>query len=365
MKPITRFILLALAALAIPMAIPAQTTQKLTAAKINEYGLIYTLPTTVVDVTVETEKTVCQPGEFYLYAKKHLGIEPIVEPSQSYTLKSVVITPRGIADENERYLIQFKSGSTPFIVINDRDFPLAVNTEEIFTPESQDLPQPIEAQPTILQSPAATQAMTAEMLQSTSSAKRAELAAARIFELRQSRSDIISGSADNMPSDGQAMQLALDNLASQEKALTAMFVGTTQTSTQVRTFTITLPDSGTDRPAEIVVARISALDGIVDSDNLSGDPLRLNVKITQRGTLPKNDKGETKRFPKGGLAYRIPGSATLTASFRGQTVTTADIDVAQYGVVFGLEPNLFSDKKAPAYAIFNPTTGAIVEIGTK
>lgn len=361
----TARLILSLAALATTLTLSAQTTQKLTASKINEYGLIYTLPTTVVDITVETEKTVCQPGEFYLYAKKYLGMEPIVEPSEVHTLKSVVMTPRGVADETERYLVQFKSGSTPFIVINDRDFPLAINSDEVFAPELPAIPQAVEPQPTILQSPAAAQAMTAEMLQSTSSAKRAELAAARIFELRQSRSDIISGSADNMPSDGQAMQLALDNLASQEKALTAMFVGTTQTSTQVRTFTLKLPSADTDRPAETIVARISALDGIVDSDNLSGDPLRLEVKITARGTLPKNDKGEVKRFPKGGLAYRIPGTATLTVSFRGQTAATADIDVAQYGVVFGLDPNLFTDKKAPAYAIFNPSTGAIVEIGTK
>ncbi len=38
--------------------------------------------------------------------------------------------------------------------------------------------------------------------------------------------------------------------------------------------------------------------------------------------------------------------------------------MAQMGVVFGLEPNLFTDKKEPAYVIFDPTTGAIRELGT-
>lgn len=357
-------LLIALTITAAAISANAQNTQKLTANKLNEYGLIYTLPKTAVYVTIEAEKTVKQPGEFFRYAKKYLGINPITEPSTTYRLGSITLWSHGIADEKEQYLAQFKSGSTPFIIINDNNCPLSVNNEKEIIDVVFTLPQPVAAQPTILQTPAATQAMTAEMLQSQSSAKRAELAAARIFEIRQSRSEIISGTAENMPTDGQAMQLALDNLNAQETALTAMFAGTTQTSTQVETFSITLPE-GNDNHWETVVARLSVLDGIVDSGNLSGDPIKLTLDVTSRGQLPKNDKGEEKRFPKGGLAYRIPGSADVAVSFMGQKVASKSIDVAQYGVVFGLEPNLFTDKKAPAYAIFNPTTGAIVEIGTK
>lgn len=47
----------------------AQTTQKLTATKASEYGLIYNLPSTVFDITIETECTEKQPGEYYKYAK--------------------------------------------------------------------------------------------------------------------------------------------------------------------------------------------------------------------------------------------------------------------------------------------------------
>ncbi len=349
--------------LAAALLTSAQTTQKLTAGKANEYGLIYTLPVTVIAVTVAAEKTVRQPGDFIRYAKEYLGMDPIVEPSVTCRLKSVTITTRGVADNEERYLVQFKSGSTPFMILSDTDFPLAINTEAVAAATAAQLPQPREAGPTILETPAATQAMTAEMLQSTSSAKRAELAAARIFELRQSRSDIISGSADNMPSDGQAMQLALDNLNNQEAALTAMFLGTEQTSTQVATFTA-VPPAGNDQSWQCVIARLSSLDGIVDADDLSGDPIHLTVNVTSRGTLPKNEKGEEKRFPKGGLAYRIPGTAEVTASFMGSDVAATQIDVAQYGVVFGLDPNLFTNKREPAYATFNPVTGAIREIGS-
>jgi hypothetical protein len=46
-------------------------------------------------------------------------------------------------------------------------------------------------------------------------------------------------------------------------------------------------------------------------------------------------------------------------------VWDGSIDAAQYGVVFGLDPKLFNDKKAPAYLLLNPVTGAIKELGTK
>lgn len=243
--------------------------------------------------------------------------------------------------------------------MDDNNFPVAVNAQGRPAEEIK-LPQAQAPEPTVLETPAARQAMTEEMLKSPSSAKRAELAAARIFEIRQTRSDIISGNADQMPGDGQAMKLALDNLAAQEAALTAMFAGTEQKSTQVRTYTITPPESG----KRMVGARLSVTEGLVDNDNLTGDPIYIDIAVKQRGTLPANDKGEPKKFPKGGLAYRVPGTAAVTVEYDGKTLDSRELDVAQYGVVFGLEPGMFTDKKAPAYAIFDPASGALVELGT-
>ena len=54
----------------------------------------------------------------------------------------------------------------------------------------------------------------------------------------------------------------------------------------------------------------------------------------------------------------------MAVVFNGERVAQKNMSMAQMGVVFGLDPNLFTDKKEPAYAIFNPYTGAIREIGT-
>lgn len=50
--------------------------------------------------------------------------------------------------------------------------------------------------------------------------------------------------------------------------------------------------------------------------------------------------------------------------FDGETLVGKTFDVAQLGVVFGIDPALFTNKKAPSYLHFNPLTGAIRELGT-
>ncbi len=346
----------------------AQTTQKFTATKANEYGLVYSLPVTVLDLTIEAERIDRVPGEFYNYCRKYLGLDPIMKPSTEYSLKSLTVNPRGEAqsDPDSRWLVKFKSGSSPFIILSPEGLPLSINFEGSYTPEPLPfpVPEPREAEPSILTLPEARQAMTAEMLQAQSTAKRAELAAARIFELRQNRSDIISGQADNMPSDGKAMQLALDNLARQEAALTAMFTGTESRSTRVATFPWTPDGESEASTLSSVVARLSALDGIVAADDLSGEPVTVTVSIIERGEMPVNDKGEELRFPKGGVAYTIPGRARVTASYRGRDLFSGEMELAQLGIVFGLDPGIFTDKKAPAALKFYPATGAIKELST-
>lgn len=338
----------------------AQTTQKLSATKANDYALIYTLPSTRLSITIEAEITHKKPGEFYKYAKKYLDIDnPTTKESYSAKLKSATVLTQGIPDTEERYAVKFKAGTAPFMILSDNNLPLAINTDKTMPDESTELPEAHPASPTPLQTPAARQVISEEMAQSQSTAKRAELAAASLFTIRQTRNDLITGQAEQTPPDGKSLQLMLDNLEAQEQALMAMFVGTTSTRTEVSTFSVTPEDDITD----MVIARISPLDGIVDADNLSGEPIYLNLSVTQRGEMPVNEKGEELPFPRNGVAYCIPGTASVDISYRGDSYFGSDLEIAQFGVKYGLEPNIFTDRKAPVYVIFNPATGAIVAQG--
>lgn len=339
----------------------AQTTQRFTAAKTNDYGLVYSLPLTELDITVETRHTRLTPGEFYNYAKRHLAIgNAVTKASTTVEIASVTIAPRGVADPDNRWQVQFKAGSAPWMLLTDDGRPLTINSDTAYDYPAPKLPTAQAPEPTILETDYARQAMTQEMIRSSSMSKRAELAAARIFELRETRSDLLAGQADNPPADGRAMQLVLDNLAKQEAALTAMFAGTEQTWTTVRTITLSPTADGIDNE---IIARISPFDGVIDADNLAGSPLVVTVKVLEAGELPVNEKGEEKKFPKGGVAYQIPGSALVTVSYEGKTIASKEVSLAQLGVTFGVDPSLFTDKKAPSQLKFDPTTGGIVLLG--
>lgn len=340
---------------------PAQTSQRLNAGKASDYGMVYSLPLTAVDIYLQAELTESQPGEFHNYARRHMDIDnAITAGSRTARLVDAVIVPRGIPDPAQQWLAQFKNGSNVFMTLTSDNIPLAINSDTEAHIEMPELPQSTEFGATPLDGDIARQAVTQDMARSSSVSKKAELAAQRIFEIREMRSDILSGQADNMPSDGAAMQLVLDNLAAQEAALTAMFAGTTRSRTVTSKITLT-PDS-TGLSAR-TAARLSAVDGLLTPDDLSGEPIEVEITVLEQGSLPVNDKGEIKSFPRGGVAYRIPGRARVDVRFRGNTIASREVAIAQLGVVFGLNPSLFSDKREPWQVIFNHDNGAVLELG--
>ncbi|MDE5844097.1 MAG: DUF4831 family protein, partial [Muribaculaceae bacterium] len=97
---------------------------------------------------------------------------------------------------------------------------------------------------------------------------------------------------------------------------------------------------------------------------LSGAPLYLTLTTLQKGEMPVDEKGKEIPFPKNGFAYCIPGKAQVKITYDDKTMVDKRIDIAQSGIVYGLNPNSFTDKKEPIYLIFDPTTGAAAEIGS-
>jgi hypothetical protein len=342
----------------VPVA--AQSTQKLSATKATEYGLTYTLPNTVVDITLEVEHIVTKPGEFSNYANRYLGLTDVIRTAdEQVNVKSVTLTQHGVPNADNRWIAQFKGGAQASMILTSAGLPLAINKEEAELPAQPTLPVAVAAQPTPLETEAARHAVTLEMTRSTSLSKKAELAAQRIFELREQRNELISGNADNMPPDGAALQVALNALAEQEAALTAMFAGTTQKYTEVTTVSY---EPSKEDVTNAVIARISPVDGVVGTNDMSGVPVLLSMQVASEGKLPVNEKGEEKKFPKGGVAYTIPGTADFVISFNGKVLKKQTVELAQLGCTFGIDPALFTDKKAPSYVEFSPVTGAITKL---
>lgn len=336
----------------------AQDTQKFTAAKHNEYGLTYSLPTTHLRIVVEAERTVYKAGPYYKYAKKYLGTtDAVAKDAQEWTVKNVDITTYGVPNKDKEYLMEFKSSNGVYAMKSEDGLLLSINTENVIAPaETREAQAETES---VLEDNGYLKALSGEILNSESTAKRAQLAAQQIYTIRESRTNYALGEADQMP-DGEALKLIMKQLDEQEAALTALFLGTKQTSTSVQVYDY-VPD--TLDVNNYVVMRVSDFNGMVDRDDLSGEPLYLTMKVTQRGELPVDDKGVTKKLPKEAVIYCMPGKARFTLTYEGKKVAEETFDVAQLGVEFGLNPKLFSAKKSPSFVKFYPETGAVMEIG--
>lgn len=345
----------------LPLKMEAQQTKVLTADKHNEYGLVYTLPATALEITVTARHEVSRRGPFYQYAGKFMGTDRVVkEDSESWTITDVSVRPYGVPDPEAQFLMQLKPGATTYIAVAEDGMLLAINARPD-APKGSMAPAKgvTDLLATLGDGKEYLQYVDEDFLASQSSAKQAQMLQESILEVRDAKLSLTRGTADQMPTDGRQMELMLNSLADQEKAMTEAFMGRTATETVTRTYTVVPAEEGT-----IVPLRMSDFAGFVDVDDFSGSPVEVAVKITREGTMPVDARGEEKRVPKDAVMYAIPGAARVTVSWEGRKLFDREMEFAQFGTLFGLNPTLFSDKKAPSYAIFDPATGALREIGS-
>ena len=353
MKNLFLTIALSMAALA---AFPQQTSL-LTAEKHNEYGLVYTLPRTEIRIRLTATRQTRHAGPYYQYAKKYLGNGNVVmEDAEIWSITSAELLSYGVPDPEKRYLMQLKPGATTFMSVADNGMLLSINTET----EQADMspcPTDTKANP----GPGVRDYLKyvdQDFTSSQSSAKQAEMLASSLMDVRDAYLSLTRGTADNMPTDGHQLDLMLSSLRDQELSLTRAFTGMTETEVITRDFTFSPQTEGRD-----ILCRLSDFSGFVGKDDYSGDPVYITLRLVSEAELPVDNNGEEKKLPKDAVAYAIPATMEVTVSFAGDTLADQQMQMAQFGTVFGLAPSLFTDKKAPSYAIFDPATGALREIG--
>lgn len=354
-------ICLAVAAIAVVGSTFAQQTKILTAEKHNEYGLVYTLPITELQITVTAECTKTFAGPFAQYARKYIGTDnAVTENTTTWKITGVEVAPYGKANTDTKYLMQLKPGATTYLGVAGDGMLLSINApvpefdydSESIETYSQEIPQ------STFNANAYLQYVTEEFLSSQSTARQAQMLSESIMELRETKLSLTHGTAEPMPADGLMLQQMLNSLTAQEKAMMDAFLGHTESYTVQRTYTYTPSKEGRS-----VLLRISDFDGLTDADDFAGEPLYISLKVTDTPELPRDEKGEEKKLPRDAVMYNIPGSAQVILSYRGQELFNSNIRMAQYGVTFGLNPQLFTDKKSPSYAIFDAATGAVKLIG--
>lgn len=337
-----------------------QATKVLTAEKSNDYGLVYSLPTTALEVEVTAHHEVGKKGPFYLYAKKSIGAnKAIAEDYEKWEITDVKVRPYGVPDSGIQYLMQLRPGATTSITVDANGMLLAIN-KEVAAPKKDSGMN--EAQTPGVKWPTGNEYLdfvNEDFVASKSSAKQAQLLAESLMEVRESKLALTRGTADAMPADGKQMELMLASLGQQEAALTEAFTGSVTSETVIRKFTFVPEGEGKQ-----ILFRMSDFAGFVDADDLSGDPVYIQVETVNQASLPVDSKGEPKKLPKNAVIYNIPGSAQVSITSQGKKFYGKELMLAQMGMTFGLDPLLFTDKKEPSFAVFDPVTGALLQIGS-
>lgn len=337
----------------------AQKTVRVNAVKANDYGVIYTLPKTSVVVKLKVKQTTYQRGEFYQYSQRYLSLDPVIESKTEFALEDVMIVNRGVPDTDNSYMVTFKANAiSPFVSLTEDGLIAAINTNA-----------EIEAEPVFDLSVAEnrkidpTRYLTEETLRAGSTAKRAELVSKQIFELRQSRNDILTGEADNMPPDGEAYKVVMEELNTQEKALTEMFTGHSQTRYLIEEYVV-IPEN--DAINKMVIGRFSTALGAVEADNLAGAPVYLTLTPKAGNAQPAfMTPKEMQQFEKKlteGVVYNVPAKADVKVEFNNRVMKQQEIDVVQFGNKDVLTRRAIDNKRQPIQVIFYPHMGAIKQL---
>lgn len=317
-------------------------------------GTSYTLPQAVMRFTVKTEKTTYTPGQLAQYARRYFKKEVEMAPKTTHRLIGISMVQTARPDTAKQFtLITDKKHSIGKVSLTDAGQLLAINTDALQTaePDSKFTPAPK------LKAVNPKDQMSQEILNAGSSAKMAELIAREIYDIRESRNMLNRGEADFMPKDGEQLRIMLSNLSTQEQALAQVFEGTTVCDTTWTTFYFTPTKEGRQ-----VLFRLSKHLGLVDSDDLAGEPYYISiedmhtVKIPEPAATPqKEDKNDI------GLRVSQPGKIRATVTHDNQTIDTYELLAPQFGYVEALSGELFGKKQSSRITL-DPLTGSVKTI---
>ena len=315
-------------------------------------GVIYYLPKTHFEIKVKATKVTHTPGELCQYANRYLRLQNVSsQPSEYWELQSVQLQTIGVPDKQKAYGVKLKDKSAASQVeLTESGIVKAINTtapQEKAVLQEKAPEKPMRVDPRSY--------MTEEILLAGSSNKMAELIAREIYNIRESKNSLTRGQADYMPQDGAALKLMLNNLETQEKALTEMFTGFTERTEHTFTFYVEPEKEIKDQ----VVFRFSNKLGVIKEDNLAGEPIYITV--TNENTLPQANEEEKAKKKLEGIIYNIPGKASVTIKGNGKQYVNEEVFLTQFGETEVLIDNLFN-KKVNTRVIFNTTTGGIVKI---
>ncbi|GAB1416186.1 DUF4831 family protein [Paludibacter sp.] len=313
----------------------------------------YSLPKTELCFDIEIETITEKPGVFYLYSQRYLAVNKVImEEKSTLKIKNIKMTSNTIPDLKRRYAVEVLPKSVlNGIVVDSQGILCGVNVEP--KPVVQcDRNNDTNNNVTIGDQSSDILPLTQEYMMAGSVAKMAEGAAIQIYNIRSSRLNLLSGDVDHMP-DGDAMKMMLSGLDKKEKELTELFVGSIRKSTTKHKIYFT-PENPVSKE---ILFRLSAIRGVVDKDDLSGEPYFITVTPEK---FQKQEPDPKTKLEKAVLFTVLPASTNITISDGVKDILKNNLQLPQLGELMMLPESLF---KVPGLSIsVDNQTGRLLEI---
>ena len=315
----------------------------------KDYGVVYSLPKTQIELEIKANKVNYTPGEFSKYADRYLRLTN-ADPEEYWELTSVKVKSVGVPNSETTYFVKLKDKTVaPLMELTEDGIVKTINVPY----SNSSVGKKAAPAPTVLQKKAnPREFLTEEILMASSTAKMAELVAKEIYNIRESKNALLRGQADNTPSDGAQLKIMLDNLNLQERAMTEMFSGTLKEEPQ--TFTIRLTPKEMNNE---VAFRFSKRLGIVANDDLAGGPYYISITDLKTPAIPEEDS----KKKVDGVAYNVPGRAHVILTGNNKKIFDGELPVTQFGTIEYLAPVLFN-KNSTIKVLFDTATGGLIKV---
>ena len=319
--------------------------------------MTYSLPMTTITLEVEAIQEKFYAGPYAKYAEKYLGIKPRQKDETLFQLTEIRMTPYVEADQSRRYSVNVKAGNVDATFLKLADEGLVSFSDANFGDESvwrfttrsqgdfssKGVTSNLSTESTTLyrnqkkESAYNKVSVQQNMVVEKTPEKRAAETAEMILKIRQQRFQIVTGDTDATYS-GEAMGAAIDELTRLEEEYMTLFVGYSEYQTQRMKFEV-VPDA--QRESQMYVAfRLSDAAGLVNSENMSGRPVVMEI-VPQVFAEPEvtNVVEEKKQQPV--MAhYRIPAVCTVRLIDSGNILMQTRLPIYQLGRESSLPVNV-------------------------
>lgn len=299
-------------------------------------SVAYSLPRTVLKVTLVVEKESVRRGPYSRFAQKYLGVMAPSVDKDLYAIVDARIACGEEADPTQVYVLDNPDKSAGRIYDLTPEGFLAATMEGAPVPAGCAVPPqaaPLRAGIEQISYVASDTSFLRLPIDKRSSVEQsvetmAQQAAGTIFNLRKRRVELVTGEfGENV--FGAGLADALREIDRLEQEYTALFLGKQYRERIVRTYDV-IPEGG--KPTA-VVCRFSEQGGLLAQSDLTGTPVVVELAPEKKLESSPWAHRTPAKDTRGLVYYRIADMVDCRLTDRGRELTACRLPIYQFGLV--------------------------------